>query len=645
MLIGMNVSVVAQEKSHKEKKGDKYVFVYAYTKAIDAYTDAKALTPEGQRNLAISYHKMGQNFQSEAAYATIVNSSTEATPEDYYNYAMVLKMNGKFDESKKWMDKFAALKPDDLRTKSYLTNKLDLNTLIMDDSKFKILPMEINTESNDFGTCYYQNKIVFSSTRSTPSMFNRKDNWHGQPYLNLYVSDLDGRQLKTPENFDKCINGKIHDGPASFNEDGTFMAYTRNNYKDRSKDKIVELQIYFSSHPDGKWSEPVPFIYNNESYSVGHPHLSKDGNTMYFTSNMPGGFGGTDLYKTTREKNGEWVKPVNMGNKINTEGDEMFPFVEEKNGILFFASNGHSGFGGLDIFMCLMDGEKIGRVSNIGFPLNSRQDDYSFIVNDTLNNGYFSSNRSVAGFDNIYAVEILKMLDNGKKLQGIAKDKNGVTLSNTYVTLSDEQSNVLDTITTLEGGAYLFLVDSNKKYNLLGKKAEYIDGKNTPSTFGSELIVISDLILFEKFKIDSTHLTVGNDLSKVIDQKAVFEGDLKLKIAYFDLNKSDIRPDAAKEFDKIVAIMNEFPTMVIELGSFTDCSASELYNQGLSERRAKASVDYIQKRISNPGRISGVGYGEAKLLNGCNCEGVVISNCPDNENQLNRRTEFIIIKK
>jgi outer membrane protein OmpA-like peptidoglycan-associated protein len=526
-----------------------------------------------------------------------------------------------------------------------VTVKLDFNNLILDEIKFKIKSMEINNESADFAPSYYKDKIVFTSSRSTPSMLNRKYNWNGQPFLNIYESDLEGSQLKEPKNFSRQINSKKHDGPASFNEDGTLMAFTKNNEKDRSKDKIVELQIHFSSSLDGKWSDPVPFIFNSEEYSVGHPHLSKDGNTMYFTSNMNGGFGGTDLYSTSRERNGEWNKPVNMGNKINTEGDEMFPFYEEKNGIFFFSSNGHSGFGGLDVFMCMVDSSKVGRVSNIGYPLNTKNDDYAFIVNDSLKNGFFSSNRSSEGIDNIYSVELMGLLDNGKKLQGIAKNKNGVPLVNTYVTLCNDKSIFQDSLTTQEDGSFLFLVDSKKQFELLGEKTGYIDGTSKPNTNSSEMVIISDLVLFEKFKIDSSLLIVGTDLSKVVNEKAVFEGDLKMNVAYFDLDKSNIRPDAAKELDKIVAVMNEFSTIVIALSSYTDCSASERYNQDLSNRRAISSVEYIQLRISKPERISGIGKGEKNLLNSCDCEGSSVSGCPDSENQINRRTEFIITKK
>ena len=641
----MNISIHAQEKSRKELKGDKYRFSYSYDKAIHCYTHAKHLTFDGQRNLAVSYQKLNKNINAEETYAAMITSGATLVPEDYINYAMVLKTNGKFEESSKWMEKFQETKPNDLRAKSYVKNRMDFNSLLQDESKFKILSMDFNTSADDFWASYYQDKIVFASTRNNWDAMDRKYNWNNRPYLDLYVSKIDNKQLETPVRFDKRLNGKIHDGPASFNNDGTLMAYTRNNYKDKTKDKIVELQIYFSTYSEGDWTDPVPFIYNNPNYSVGQPHLTADGKTMYFISDMPGGFGGADIYKTTKTDNNEWSKPENLGNKINTEGEEMFPFLQEKNNLFCFASDGHYGFGGLDIFMCSVDGNKYGHVSNVGFPLNTQHDDYALILNDSLTNGYFSSNRNATGFDNIFSVEVMKKLENGKKIAGIAKDKNGKSIPTVFVTLQEENSSTTDTLTTNEDGSYTFFAETNKLYMLIGVKNSYLDGHNNASTFGTEPIVYADLIFSKKFTVDSSLLVEGTDLVKIIKAHPSFEGDLKMDIAYFDFDKFNIRPDAARELDKIVSIMNDYPTMVVQLSSFTDCSASEAYNQILSDKRAQASLDYIKKRITKPERITGHGYGETKLLNGCDCEGTFRSTCPDNQNQLNRRTEFIIMKK
>jgi len=407
VFIGIGINVFAQEKSSEELKGDTYSFNYSFDKAIESYTHTKHLSLEGQRRLAESYHNIDQNIQSEAVYSKLISEAVGILPEDYYNYAMILKINGKYDEASKWMDKFIKLKPDDLRAKDYAANKNELANLLKDNGKYKIEHLNINTAALDFGTCYYKNKIVFVSTRAAHKLIARKYNWTRKSFWNMYISEVDNGQLKAPEIFDKSLDGKWHNGPASFSNEGSFMAFTRNDYHNKSKDGVVELKIYFSSYKEGKWSKPEPFFLNNEKYSVGHPCLTSDGNTMYFTSDMSGGYGGTDIYRITKDEKGKWGKPENLGDKINTEGDEMFPFFEENKNILFFASNGRFGLGGLDIFSCMINGNGFGPVYNAGFPLNTQYDDYAVILNYKIGKGYFSSDRNGgSGGDDIYSLEI-----------------------------------------------------------------------------------------------------------------------------------------------------------------------------------------------------------------------------------------------
>ncbi len=421
-------------KSTDELQGNKYTFSYSYDKAIDSYNDSKILSLDGQRSLAESYHKMDQNLESEEAYLKLISEPLGVLPEDYYNYAMILKINGKYDVARKWMNIFKELKPDDLRGKNYMADKVELDNLLKDDGKYKIAHLNINTDAEDFGASYYKNKIVFASSRANFKMLKMEDSWSKKPYLDMYVSEEDGSQLKTPEIFCKSLNGKMNDGPASFSNNGTFMAFTRNNYNDKTKDRVVELQIYFSSFVDGNWSEPVPFILNNAEYSVGHPCLTSNGKAMYFTSDMPGGYGKADIYKVTKDGEGAWGKPENLGNGINTEGDEMFPFFEEKNGMLFFTSNGRYGLGGFDIFICASKANGFGPVFNAGYPLNTQFDDFSVIVNDKLSKGYFSSNRSGGnGSDDMYSFDILKPLIPVENIQAAKIDSVSPVSNNTML--------------------------------------------------------------------------------------------------------------------------------------------------------------------------------------------------------------------
>ena len=262
LFIGVEIKVVAQEKSYEEIKGDKFSFSYSFDKAIDAYKHAKLLSLNGQRMLAEAYRKIDQNIEAGKVYSKIVNQSDGIVPEDYYNYAKVLKTNGRYYESGKWMDKFISLKPEDLRSKDYLANNDKLINLLTKATNYKTEHLNINTDALDFGASYYKNKVVFASTRKTHGLGSRKYNWTQKPFWNMFECEWVGDQLVSPQIFEIEMNGNMNDGPASFSKNGTYMAFTRNNYQDNSPDKVIELQIYFSNYKDGKWSKPESFAFN-----------------------------------------------------------------------------------------------------------------------------------------------------------------------------------------------------------------------------------------------------------------------------------------------------------------------------------------------------------------------------------------------
>lgn len=638
--IGFGLNANAQEKSTREIKGDKQYFVYSFEKSIDYYSHTKNLTPEGQRRLAESYYNINQNFLAEEAYSKLMSNNQELVANDYFVFARLLKANGKNDQSITVMDKFAELNPNDLRAKDYLANKSTLADLNKDNGNYVIKSLDVNTDADDFGPIYYKEKIVFSSTKSAPKMIVRNYNWTGKPFWNIYIADVEDGQLKNAKVFDKNLNGNMHDGPASFSNDGTFMAFTKNNYSDKSTDKVVELQIHFSTFADEKWSEPTPFILNNIEYSVGHPSLTSNGKTMYFTSDMSGGFGGADIYRTTKNDDGTWGKAENLGDKVNTESDELFPFIEETSEMLYFSSNGRFGLGGLDVFVAKLNGTTIQSVKNAGFPLNTVADDYAVIVNSTSTKGYVSSDRADGkGGDDIYAFDMKvtekeEVIIVEKRIEGIAKDKNSNPLANTFVTLFDDKGKVLDTLTTQNDGAFTFTAETKKNFTLTGKKEKYNDGSVDVNTLSDEAIVKADIILLTKKEVVAEKIKVGEDLAKIVEFNNI----------YFDYDKYDIRKDAKSELAKIIEVMNDYPKMTVELGSHTDCRANNAYNQNLSNQRAKETANYIKKSITNPSRITSKGYGETKLLNNCPCSGDAVSDCSEAEHQKNRRTEFIIIK-
>ena len=452
------------------------------------------MSVEGKRQLAESYVKVNNYTDAENAYASLIQTNV-ATAEDMFNYASVLRHNGKYADSDSWMKKFKEKAPKDIRAIDYTSKASQLAKLQKDEGRYNITHLDINTENQDFGTSYYMDKIVFASTRAKLKGIKRTYNWNNLPFLDLYISDTDTKQLSNVKPFKKQLNAKMHEGPASFTKDGKTMAFTRNNYEEKSSKETVNLEIFFASkYDDGEWSEPRPFKLNNKEYSVGHPHLSADGRTMFFVSDMPGGIGGTDIYRITKIDDNLWGEPENL-TEINTEGNEMFPFYHEAQKVLFFASNGHLGLGGLDVFLSPEVGG-FGEVINAGTPLNTRFDDFALVVDEDMKKGYFSSNReSGKGDDDIYSFEFLKPFTFCKKIEGVTKDRKDNILANTEVNLYDSKGNVIETVTTGEDGAFSFCVEDNKIYKLDGKKEKYFDGKNIADTDTEKEVIKADLVL------------------------------------------------------------------------------------------------------------------------------------------------------
>lgn len=705
------------------KKANNHYNNYSYTKVIENLEDEKQVTTDAQRKLAESYKITGNFTAAESVYSKIVEAS-DKTPQDVYAYAQILKMNAKYADAQKQMDIYSSLNAADSRTKLFNQNKTYTIDLLKDKGQFEIKNLEVNSAEQDFGVTYFKNEIAYTSSKHDINAAYRRWNGNNLPFLDLYVGQVEENGEIINSKKISSLNKKYHEGPSSYNKEGNIVVYTQDNYQSKSSDGIRKLEMIESKFKDGKWSEKIPFPLNNKEYSVGHPSLSADGNTLYFASDMPGGIGGVDIYRITRNPDGTWGKEENLGSKINTEGNEMFPFIHE-SGLFFFSSDGRPGLGGLDVFATQMKNNQITKVINVGTPINGSKDDFSFVLNEAKSKGYFSSNREGGkGDDDIYSFNLLKPFQFGKTIKGVAKDKNGNILSNVKVDLYDDQGKILNNVVTNNNGEYIFDVENAGQYKLSGQKESYISGNNSVSVPEDKDLVESNVILekdpgmslvaiitdaqtkktiegakvtiladgnqpFDNFvtKADQNYrrtlpnnkvgdklnykikieklgyltkevdfnytivkpgeinihealditlskLEVGADLAKMIDIKPI----------YFDLGKFNIRKDAAIELDKIVKIMNEYPNMEVELGSHTDCRATAAFNEKLSGNRAQASAEYIKKSISRPERISGKGYGESKLKNGCACEGSVKSTCTEEEHQQNRRTEFIILK-
>lgn len=709
------------QKSDKEALADKYFDQFSYVKAINQYESLRNISIQGLRNLALAYRRTNQLEKSRQTFEKFMDS-IEVTSEDIFDYATILRMNGDYDESLKWLDKFIRAKPDDNRAKIFARSSIIIPQLLKDEGRYKITHLGINTNDQEFGAAYYMNNVVFASTREGVNIIKRIYNWNERPFLNLYISELnDDMELRRPKQFRKQLNKKLHEGPAAFTSDGLFMALTRNNYEEKSSDRSIKFEIYFyKRNQKGDWKLDQPFKLNNKEYNVGHAWLSSDGTIMYFSSDMPGGYGGSDIYRITRTSDNNWGDAINLGPSINTESDEMFPFYYEQMGVLFFSSNGHIGLGGLDIYFSPdMGSGKFQQVTNAGTPLNTRFDDFSLIIDENMKRGYFSSNREGGkGDDDIYALDVIKPLNIGKRVIGIAKDIHGNVLPETTVYLYDKTGVFLQSVITNQYGKFGFNVDPDSEYNLIGHKENYLDGIITANTKTKRDEVVANLILGKDstvalytvvkdaktgIPLEATHIyihdnltneefissttSVSGDLLKVINNKRLNDSisfritltkngyfdkiytynhviqkpgiihvvvtmdekrtDLAQIIDVnpirFDLNKYAIRQDAAIELDKIVSFMNEYPELMIELISHTDCRGSNSYNRRLSFKRAKSSANYIKSRITNPNRIIFRGYGESSPLSDCGCKDNVFTDCSEEEHHMNRRTEYRII--
>lgn len=742
LALGFSLVSTAQDEGGKEKKARKAYEGFSYDEAIDRYEELGSDDIELKRNRALSYWRRHNSSAAEPIFQEIVASNGH-TADDVYNYASVLRANSKYEESEEWMKRYTEMNTVDSRGQMYLEQPGAHQRLLSDNGSFKVQNLDINSEQQDFAAIFYKNQVVFASSREGTKPVRRKWNWNHLPFLDVYVADQEENyNLNNPLLLSGKINKKFHEGPVAFNEAGDFMVFTRNNYDGQSSEGVVRLQLFSSKLVEGEWSTPEALPFNDNEYSVGHATLSKDGKTIYFASNMPGGIGGVDIYKAQINEDGSYGKPVNMGDKVNTEGDEMFPFIHADNGMLFFSSNGHVGLGGQDIFVAqIKEDQTIGKVLNPGAPVNGNSDDFAFILNSDQTRGYFSSNREGGkGSDDIYSFEMLKPFTFGKTIKGMARDKKGNLLAETMIHLLNPETGEKDSVMTAADGSYQFLVEGDKSFKLLGQKPKYFDGSNTADTHTDEDVIIADLelekdpglslyaLITDKSTgepLDSVKMTLtdnmtgeteviytpatGDHLKPLKDKKLNDRGSYNLELErdgylgktvtyntafdregkyevhgaldltlepitvgadlskiidinpiYFDLGKSRIRPDAAIELDKIVKVMNENPTMVIELGSHTDSRGSDRSNESLSDRRAKASAKYIAERITNPERISGKGYGEYKpnvvdaSEDGGEAEQTLTeefinafkgSNKKlfDKYHQLNRRTEFIII--
>jgi outer membrane protein OmpA-like peptidoglycan-associated protein len=480
----------ASGQKHLLAKADRYYYQDAYAYAIDYYIEYLSSTNDMEvyMKLADCYRFTNMTVDAERIYSLIVKSP-EAKPIHSMYLAKMLMSNQKYDEAKKWIIHYIKAVPNDREARVFLKACEDSEFLnAADSANFKLYNLNINSCESDFGAAFYKSGIVFSSANAELTKSKKKFGWNKEPYLNMYYS-AEGFEEKfaEPVPFSENLNTRFHEGPVSFNKDKNLMYYTSNNFirgkSSLSTTGVNKLNIYTSRLQENKWTDAELFEINNFEYSFGHPSISPDGKLLIFISDMPGGFGGTDLYMS-RKLGFKWTKPVNMGIHINTSGDEMFPFMHE-DGSLYFSSDGHYGIGGLDIYVTRFDGYHWEEPKNLKPPFNSSQDDFSFTIDKNHQQGFFSSNREGGkGSDDIY--HFVKNFDALKTLTGrtiSAITKNPVP--NVNIIMQDyfdyEQSVITD-----DKGYFEFMIEPDNNYNLTVNRQGY--HTKTVLYFSSEYI-------------------------------------------------------------------------------------------------------------------------------------------------------------
>jgi outer membrane protein OmpA-like peptidoglycan-associated protein len=614
----------------RQKKAERQFNDFSFVKAIDTYeklVDTSFNKYYAMRQLGDAYIMLRQPENALPIYEKVVQQPN--VPSEYYlYYAQTLRANGQYEASKEWMKKYSdAGNQEDTRVKRFFENE-DLASGIFNAREKNFLKkVNFNSKFNDFGAVVLNDQIVFTSSSDEGVSVKRLYAWDGQPLLDMYQVPLESVSTANSKKVEGDINTIHHDGPATFNAEGTKMYFSRNNYHDSKKitnsNGVMLMGIYSADLVDGKWTNVKPSNLNNANYIVYHPSLSQDGKKLYFSSDMPGGIGGTDIYVSDVNADGSLGTPKNLGNIVNTEGNESFPFIHSAEGTLFFSSDDHVGAGLLDIFAAVKDqNDNIVNVINLGEPINSEKDDFAYYLSADGLNGYISSNREGGmGGDDIYAFTRIPPLT----LKGRIFDAiNGEPVAGAKVVLARKNGEEIAYFITEADGAYEHLIDRDKEFVLKGSKAKYQDVQKEFNSFGLE---------------KERELIVDLNIPMSPIEDVVILADLET--IYFDLDKSNIRPDAAKELDKVVALMNRYPAMEIRLESHTDSRADDRYNMKLSDRRAKSTYNYIISKGIDAKRIPKYeGFGESQLVNKCS-NGV---KCTKEEHQLNRRTEFIILK-
>jgi outer membrane protein OmpA-like peptidoglycan-associated protein len=617
IIIFVLVSTLISAQNKETQIADKFFKKYEFISAAESYLKLVASNnADGYvyRQLGDCYFNIYNTKEAAKWYAKAIAQKQDS--ELYYRYAQMLKANGNYVESNKQMQKFAALQPNDSRTKIFNENPNYIPVLLDQQKSFDIKSIDINSDKSDFGAILKDNTIYFTSARNSKSKIY---SWTKEPFLDIYIANLneDGTisnilQLKE-------LNSKYHDGSVSISQDGSTMYFTSDSFRENSfeKDKASKLKlgknnIFSAKFINGKWDEITSLPFNSKDYSSGNPSISKDGKTLYFSSNRPGSVGGVDIWKVAISETGSYGTPENLGKSVNTEGNESFPFITSDN-VLYFSSDAKQGLGAMDVYK--IDLTTNSAAKNLGKPVNSEKDDFAFTINENKNIAFVASNRN--GNDDIFK---LIPICNYEVNAIVTNANSGAILAEANVSILDDKNNIISSLKSNSKGEVSYTVECEKAYTIQAIK----DG------FESNSFAVTA----SKKKGGSIKIDVAlKPISEIITEKQV-----NLKSIFFEYNNSNITQQGAFELDKLVQIMKNNEKLFIFVKSHTDNRGSDEFNLLLSDKRVKATIQYVISNGIDPNRISGKGFGETEPKVDCK------ENCTEEAHEQNRRSEFLIVK-
>jgi outer membrane protein OmpA-like peptidoglycan-associated protein len=694
------------------KKAEDFYKVLAYRNALELYLHYEEKHPDNRLTLeriADCYARLNNHSEAVSWYAKLV-VDPNVKPVFHYKYAEMLSMIGEYDKALTAYHQYQQLEQGDVRTKLKIAFLDQLDFHKRDSNLYTVTQPWYNSDQSDFGAHYFKNGIVFVSARDRDLFIKRKSmsalNEDETPLNTFFVlpsmEDNRSEEDQVTLFYKHSLNSIYHDGPVSFYMDDKKMAFSRNTIRNgrpaRDASGKVNLELFFASlGGDNTLTDVSAFPFNDHSHSTGHPWVSNDGKILYFSSDRPGGFGGADIYVSYLQ-NGKWTEPGNIGNVINTAGDEFYPNIY-KDSVLFFASNGHGGFGGLDNFVSRMQNGKFSSPSNMSYPINTAMDDFGLVVDHTGRNGMFSSNRpNGSGYDDIYNFTLNKFTLLGTVVEKSSK----LPIPNATVYIRNNAKQLVDSLLTDSQGSFYTVLPLDREFVVDSKKAGYtsidqirfVTDKNSVLTdtltipiwenglfaqgyiYSNELqsvlpqatVILENLTTgsidsvnvgaqaFYKFLVlpntrykitakKDGHISNGFNLNTEGLYRASLVNDILLEETFleklevlFDFNEAIIKPEFNKTLDRFVRDLKRSPESKLNIGAHADSKGTNQYNLELSGRRAKAVVNYLITREISKARIEARGFGEELILNQCS-DGV---ECTEEEHSLNRRAEIKI---